>query len=231
MSFPLEDPAVGLNTPWPEIPALLLPAYAETWAMVGIVMAITIIVGGAIGVVLFNASPRGLFPNASLYGVLSWIVNIGRSLPFLVLMAAIIPFTRLITGTTIGIAAAVVPMAIAGIPFFARLIENALRDLPSDVMSVGVVSGGSLGQVIRTTQVGEALPTIVGAVTINVISMIEYSAIAGTIGAGGIGYLAVTYGYQRFDTNVMIATIIALIVTAQLVQFVGNRIAAALTRA
>ena len=231
MSFPLEDPAVGLNTPWPEIPALLLPAYAETWAMVGIVMAITIIVGGAIGVVLFNASPRGLFPNASLYGVLSWIVNIGRSLPFLVLMAAIIPFTRLITGTTIGIAAAVVPMAIAGIPFFARLIENALRDLPSDVMSVGIVSGGSLGQVIRTTQVGEALPTIVGAVTINVISMIEYSAIAGTIGAGGIGYLAVTYGYQRFDTNVMIATIIALIVTAQLVQFVGNRIAAALTRA
>lgn len=231
MSFPFEDPAVGLNTPWPEIPALLLPAYGETWAMVGIVMAITIVVGGFTGIVLFNASTRGLFPNTTLYGVLSWIVNVGRSLPFLVLMAAIIPFTRLITGTTIGIAAAVVPMAIAGIPFFARLVENALRDLPADVMSVGIVSGGSVGQVVRTTQIGEALPTIVGAVTINVISMIEYSAIAGTIGAGGIGYLAVTYGYQRFDTNVMIATIIALIVTVQLVQFIGNRVAASLTRA
>lgn len=230
MSLPTESVTVGTDTPWSELGSLMLPAYAETWAMVGIVMVLVIIFGGIMGLALFNTDRRGLFPHTQSHATLSWIVNMGRSLPFLVLMAAIIPFTKWITGTTIGIWAAVVPMTIAGIPFFARLVQNALNDLPKENLAVGLVTGGSPLQIIGSTQVREALPALASAITLNTISMVEYSAITGTIGAGGIGYLAVTYGYQRFDMNVMIATILALIVTVQIVQFLGDRIARALAR-
>jgi D-methionine transport system permease protein len=225
-----EAAVLGNDTPWTQVPSLIGPAYAQTWIMVGVVMVLTVLIGGVLGVLLFNTSPRGLFPERRSSLAIGWIVNMGRSLPFLVLMAAVIPVTRLITGTTIGIPAAVVPMVLAGIPFFARLVENALRDLPEDVSAVGLVSGGSTLQIIWTAQIGEALPSLVSAVTLNIISMIEYSAIAGTIGAGGIGYLAVVYGYQRFDNNIMIATIVVLIATIQIVQFAGDRFATLLQR-
>ncbi|HHJ4446881.1 TPA: methionine ABC transporter permease [Raoultella ornithinolytica] len=227
----MKPSVISQDTPWSEIHTLLLPAYGETWLMVAIVMLFVVTLGGVVGVVLFNASPRGLFPHAALYRVLNWVVNMGRSLPFLVLMAAIIPFTFWLTGTTIGIPAAVVPMIAAvvpmiaaGVPFFGRLVENALRELPAEVTAVGIVCGGSRWQIIRSAQLSEALPALVAAVTLNLVSMIEYSAIAGTIGAGGIGYLAVVYGYQRFDNHIMIATIIALIATIQLIQFFGDRL-------
>lgn len=219
------------DTPWSQIHTLMLPAYLETWLMVGIVMLFVVSLGGLLGIVLFNTSTRGLFPRRSVNHALSWLVNMGRSLPFLVLMAAIIPFTFWLTGTTIGIPAAVIPMIVAGTPFFARLVENALRELPADVTAVGLVSGGSTWQIIARAQVSEALPAIVAAIVLNLISMIEYSAIAGTIGAGGIGYLAVVYGYQRFDNHIMIATIVVLIVTIQLIQFIGDRLVASLQHA
>lgn len=226
-----KDIVLDQNTPWTEIPEMLLPAYLETWTMVGIVMTLVIIIGGITGIALFNSSDRGLFENRKLYGALSAIVNIGRSLPFLVLMAAIIPLTKWLTGTTIGIAAAVVPMTIAGVPFFARLVENALNELPPEITSVGRVSSGTSLQIIHQVQLKESLPSLISAATLNLIAMIEYSAIAGTIGAGGIGYLAVLYGYQRFDHHIMIATIITLIATIQAVQFIGNRISASLKHA
>ncbi len=224
----LSDSVMSQDTPWREIHRLMLPAYGQTWLMVGIVMLFVVAIGGAVGVVLFNTSSRGLFPRPALNRALSWLVNMGRSLPFLVLMAAIIPFTFWLTGTTIGIPAAVIPMIVAGIPFFGRLVENALRELPPEVTAVGLVSGGSIWQIVTRAQLSEALPAIVAAITLNVISMIEYSAIAGTIGAGGIGYLAVVYGYQRFDNHIMIATIVVLIATIQLIQFIGDRLVAAL---
>ncbi|MGP2974215.1 methionine ABC transporter permease [Serratia nematodiphila] len=224
----LSDSVMSQDTPWREIHRLMLPAYGETWLMVGIVMLFVVAIGGAVGVVLFNTSSRGLFPRPALNRALSWLVNMGRSLPFLVLMAAIIPFTFWLTGTTIGIPAAVIPMIVAGIPFFGRLVENALRELPPEVTAVGLVSGGSIWQIVTRAQLSEALPAIVAAITLNVISMIEYSAIAGTIGAGGIGYLAVVYGYQRFDNHIMVATIVVLIATIQLIQFIGDRLVAAL---
>ncbi|WP_049186161.1 methionine ABC transporter permease [Serratia marcescens] len=224
----LSDSVMSQDTPWREIHRLMLPAYGETWLMVGIVMLFVVAIGGSVGVVLFNTSSRGLFPRPALNRALSWLVNMGRSLPFLVLMAAIIPFTFWLTGTTIGIPAAVIPMIVAGIPFFGRLVENALRELPPEVTAVGLVSGGSIWQIVTRAQLSEALPAIVAAITLNVISMIEYSAIAGTIGAGGIGYLAVVYGYQRFDNHIMIATIVVLIATIQLIQFIGDRLVAAL---
>jgi len=218
------------STPWARVPDLLLPAYAETWLMVGITMTLVVLIGIPVGIILHNTSDLGLFPDPRIFNVLNTIVNIGRSLPFLILMAAIIPVTRFLVGTTIGIAAAVVPMTTAGVPFFARLVQNALREVRSDVTDMGMVSGGSTVQVIRTVQLSEALPALAGALTVNTIAMIDYSAIAGSIGAGGVGNLAITYGYNRFDDNIMIATAISLIITIQAVQFIGDRVVKALTR-
>lgn len=210
------------NVPLPEIPALLLPALLDTLTMVGIVMVIVVIVGVPLGALIHNIAPGGLFERRRLHTVLSWIVSIGRSLPFLILMAAIVPFTRFITGTNIGIPAAVVPMSIAGIAFFTRIVENSLRSVPPSLAQVAKASGASPLQIVRTAQLDEAVPSIIGGLTINTIAMIEYSAIAGTIGAGGIGYVAVTYGYQRFDHGVMIATIIVLVVLVACVQKLGD---------
>lgn len=222
--------AEDFNTPWSRVPDLLLPAYGETWVMVVVTMTLVVLIGTPVGIVLHNTSSFGLFPDPRVFTVLNTIVNIGRSLPFLILMAAIIPITRFIVGTTIGIAAAIVPMTVAGIPFFARLVQNAVREVRTDVADMGLVSGGSPVQVIRSVQLSEALPALAGALTVNTIAMIEYSAIAGSIGAGGVGHLAITYGYNRFDDNIMIATVIALILTIQLVQFTGDRAVKALTR-
>ena len=205
-----------------DIPALVFPALLDTLIMVSIVMAIVVLVGVPLGAIVHNLAPHGLFPHAHLHRVISWVVSIGRSLPFLILMAAIMPFTRFITGTNIGIAAAVVPMSIAGIAFFTRIVENSLRGVPPELSQVARASGASTLQVIRTAQLSEAVPSIIGGLTINTIAMIEYSAIAGSIGAGGIGYVAVTYGYQRFDHGVMLATIVVLVVLVACVQKLGD---------
>lgn len=219
------------TVPLDEIPALVIPALGETLLMVGITMTIVTLVGIPLGALVFNLAPGGLFPHRAAHTVLSWTISIGRSLPFLILMAAIIPFTRFVTGTNIGIPAAVVPMAIAGIAFFTRIVENSLRSVPVDRARVAIASGASHVQTIRSAQLAEAVPSIVGGLTINTIAMIEYSAIAGTIGAGGIGYVAVTYGYQRFDQTVMLATIVILVATVAVVQLSGDRIVRRLTPA
>lgn len=226
--LPLDNPN---DVPLPDIPALVLPALGDTAIMVGITMAIVVLVGVPLGAIVHNLAPDGLFPHRVAHTVLGWIVSIGRSLPFLVLMASIVPFTRLVTGTNIGIPAAIVPMSIAGIAFFTRIVENSLRGVPREYARVAIASGASTVQVVRTAQLAEGLPSILGGLTINTIAMIEYSAIAGTIGAGGIGYVAVTYGYQRFDNQVMLATIIVLIATVALVQWSGDRVVRALTPA
>ncbi|MDT5303290.1 MAG: D-methionine transport system permease protein, partial [Mycobacterium sp.] len=129
------------STPWDKVPDLLLPAYGQTWLMVGITMVLVLLIGTPVGITLHNTSVFGLFPEPKVFAVLNTIVNVGRSLPFLILMTAIIPVTRLLVGTTIGIAAAIVPMTTAGVPFFARLVQNALRDVRSDVTDMGQVSG------------------------------------------------------------------------------------------
>jgi D-methionine transport system permease protein len=210
--------------PLAQIPGLVFPALGDTIIMVGIVMAIVVAVGLPLGALIHNLGPDGLFENRALHTVLSWVVSVGRSLPFLILMAAIVPFTRFVTGTNIGIPAAVVPMSIAGIAFFTRIVENSLRSVPPALVRVAKASGASPLQIIRTAPLSEAVPSISGGITINTIAMIEYSAIAGTIGAGGIGYVAVTYGYQRFDHTVMLATIVILVATVALVQLTGDRL-------
>jgi len=215
-------------TPWGDVHTLLLPALEQTAVMVGVTMAIVVAAGLPVGLLIFNTSRRGLSPSRPVHAAVSWISNLGRSLPFLVLMAAIIPFTRWVVGTTIGIEAAIIPMSLAGIAFFARLVENAVREVPTELADVGLASGGSRWQVIRSVQLVEALPALVAGLTLNVIAMIEYSAIAGAIGAGGLGYLAVNYGYQQFDTHIMISCIVALVLIVQLVQLAGDRLVRAL---
>ncbi|PRY13408.1 methionine ABC transporter permease [Kineococcus rhizosphaerae] len=219
--------ASSLDTPLDRIPALIAPALVDTLLMVGIVMAVVVLLGVPIGVLVHNLAPGGLLENRAAHTVLSWVVSTGRSLPFLVLMAALVPFTRFVTGTNIGIRAAVVPMVLAGTAFFSRIVENSLRSVPPNLVAVAQASGASPLQVITTVQLSEAAPSIIGGLTINTIAMIEYSAIAGTIGAGGIGYVAVTYGYQRFDHAVMLATIVVLVALVATVQLVGDAVARA----
>jgi len=216
--------AFATTTAWAQVPSLLLPALGQTAAMVGIVMSIVVALGLPLGLIIFNTSPRGLAPAPTVHASVSWISNLGRSLPFLVLMATVIPFTQLVVGTTIGITAAIIPMSLAGIPFFARLVENAIREIPRARLDVGIASGASRLQVIRTIQLTEALPGIVAGLALNVIAMIEYSAIAGAIGAGGLGYLAVNYGYEQFDGHIMISCIAVLVLIVQVVQFTGDRL-------
>ncbi|MCH1868887.1 methionine ABC transporter permease [Nocardioides sp. CFH 31398] len=218
-----------LATPWPDVPDLLVPALAETARMVGVVMTIVVLVGGPLGLLIHNTSPLGLTPHKAVHVSISWVANMGRSLPFLVLMAAVVPVTRLVFGTTIGFKAAIIPMSIAGIAFFARLVENAVREVPRELLDVGVASGAGRWQIMSGIQLREALPGIAAGITLNVIAMIEYSAIAGAIGSGGLGYLAVNYGYRRFDTTIMIACIVLLVVLVQAIQFSGDRVVRRLT--
>lgn len=218
-----------LGTAWPDVPSLLWPAVGETFRMVALVMTIVVLLGGPLGLLIFNTSPHGLTPNRVVNASISWIANLGRSLPFLVLMASVIPVTKLVFGTTIGFKAAIIPMSIAGVAFFARLTENAVREVPRELLDVGLASGASKAQIVTGIQLREALPGLAAGLTLNVIAMIEYSAIAGAIGSGGLGYLAVNYGYRRFDDNIMIACIVLLIVLVQAIQFTGDRVVRRLT--
>jgi D-methionine transport system permease protein len=215
------------DTPWGQVPSLLWPALRQTLEMVGFTSLAVAIFGLLLGVLLHNTSEHdaALFPNRASYGAANAIVNVGRSMPFLILMAFLIPFTRLIVGTSIGISAAVVPMSIGGIPYFARIVENALRNLPEDLVAASLAAGASQRQAIASAQLSEGLPALIGGMTISVIGITDYSALAGAIGAGGLGFLALDYGYDRFDSHVMLATVVTIVAFVQLVQFVGNRLA------
>lgn len=215
---------LAIDTPWHGVTGLLIPAIQETARLVGVVMLIVVALGGPLGLLIFNTSPLGLTPNRTVHISISWIANLGRSLPFLVLMAAIIPATKIVFGTTIGFQAAILPMSVAGTAFFARVTENAVREVPRELLDVGIAAGASRRQIITSIQLREALPGLVGGITLNLIAMIDYSAIAGAIGSGGVGYLAINYGYQRFDSHIMLACIGALVLIVQVAQFSGDRI-------
>jgi D-methionine transport system permease protein len=204
--------------------SLLPEALWETVQMTGLSTLIAVIIGIPLGVLLLATDRGGITPNPILNRSVGTIVNIARSVPFIILMVAIIPFTRLLVHTSIGTAAAVVPLSIAAIPFLGRLVETALREVPRGLVEAARAMGATPLQTVTSVLLPEARPGIVAAVTVTIISNIGYSAIAGAIGSGGLGALGVQYGYERFDTTVMVATVAVLVVLVQVIQFVGDRL-------
>jgi len=201
----------------------LLNATGETLYMVAISTLFAIVLGLPLGTLLY--STRAIRPNPKLHKALSAFINTTRSVPFIILLVAIIPFTRLIVGTSIGMNAAIVPLTLGATPFFARLIDNVYQALPKGLIETGYSMGASTRQIIFYILLPEAKAGIIHAVTVTAITLINYSAMAGTVGAGGLGTLAINHGYQRFDAGIMISTVIVLIVMVQLLQMLGDYLA------
>ena len=204
---------------------LLTKALGETVYMVAVSMAIASALGIPLGVLLYATDKGQILESPLLNKVIGTVVNAIRSIPFIILMVAIIPLTRLLVGSAIGTTAAMVPLVIASIPFIGRQVETSLKEVPYGLIEAAQSMGASPMQIISRVLLPESMPSIVAQLTTVVISLVGESAMAGAIGGGGLGDLAIRYGYQRFRPEVMIATVIILIVLVQAVQFVGNTIA------
>ena len=201
---------------------LLLTATWQTLYMVAIAGAVGFALGIPLGVILHTTKKEGLLENLPLNRALGAVVNIGRSVPFLVLMVAIIPVTKLIVGTFIGTTAAIVPLTIGAIPFVARLIESALLEVPTGLVEAAQSMGATPLQIIRKVLLPEALPTILNSVTITLVTLVSYSAMARTVGGGGLGDVAIRYGFHRYDITIMAVTVVMLIVLVQIIQSIGD---------
>ena len=200
----------------------LFDSLTDTLLMVGTASLVALLLGTALGVVLFATTERGLWRHPFANRALGALVNATRSTPFIILMVAIIPFTRLIAGTSIGTGAAIVPLAVAAVPFFARLVEAALREVDRGLIEAAQAMGATPRQILWKVLLPEALPSLLRGLTLTVISLIGYSAMAGAVGGGGLGDLGIRYGYQRFNPTVMLAVVAVLIILVQLVQSLGD---------
>jgi len=197
-------------------------ALIETLEMVFISTTFSVILGFIPAIILTVTANDGLKPNKIIYTILDLIVNILRSFPFIILMVIIIPLTRVIVGKSIGTEAAMVPLTIAAAPFVSRVIESSLREVDKGVIEAAKSFGASNTQIIFKVMLKEAVPSIMSGITLTIISIVGYSAMAGAIGGGGLGDVAIRYGYQRFETDVMIITCVILIVVVQFLQLLGN---------
>jgi D-methionine transport system permease protein len=206
------------------LPELWL-ALGQTLTMLGIGLSAAVVIGGPLGVLLFLVADGQSLQNKPASLLLGWFVNTVRSFPFIILLVALVPLTRVIAGTSIGPLAAAVPLSFAAIPYFARMVEQALREVPRGVIEAAHAMGASELQIVLRVLLVEARSGLVQALTVLSISFLSYSAVAGVVGGGGIGDLAIRYGYYRFETDIMIATVAVLIAIVQAIQFTGNRIA------
>lgn len=209
---------------------LLTKALGETVYMVAVSMIIATIIGVPVGVLLHVTTKGQILESPILNKVLSSVINAVRSIPFIILLVAIIPFTRLIVGSSIGTTAAMVPLVIASIPFIGRQVETSLREVPEGIVEAAQSMGATPVQIISRVLLPEAMPNIVAQLTTVVIALVGESAMAGAVGGGGLGDLAIRYGYQRFRPEIMLATVVILIIMVQLVQFAGNKLAAKLNK-
>lgn len=200
-------------------------ALGQTLTMMAIGLSAALLLGGPLGILLFLVADGQSLHNRPVALLLGWIVNTVRSFPFIILLVALVPFTRIIAGTSIGPLAAAVPLSLAAIPYFARLVEQCLRDVPRGVIEAAHAMGASELQIVLRVLLLEARSGLVLALTVLAISFLSYSAVAGVVGGGGIGDLAIRYGYYRFETDVMVITVAVLVGLVQLIQFGGNRIA------
>lgn len=203
---------------------LLLNATGETLYMVLLAALFTVAIGLPVGVLLFLTRPKGILPNRAISLLLNALVNTGRALPFVVLLIALIPFTRLLVGTTLGSTAAIVPITLGAFPFFARIVENALDEVDRGRIEAVVSMGGTLWHIVSRVLLPEALPALVAGITLTIVMLIGFSAMAGVVGGGGLGDLAIRYGYQRFDNQIMAATIVVLLALVMLIQKLGDRL-------
>lgn len=200
-------------------------ALGETLLMLGIGLTAAVVIGGPLGVALFQSSAGQARGTRRFAQVLGWLVNTVRSFPFIILMVALVPFTRSIAGTSIGPLAAAVPLSFAAIPYFARLVEQQLHEVPRGVIEAAEAMGATRMQIVTRVLLVEARSGLALALTVLAISFLSYSAVAGVVGGGGIGDLAIRYGYYRFETEVMVFTVAILVAIVQLIQFGGARIA------
>ncbi|EHQ69496.1 methionine ABC transporter permease [Staphylococcus aureus] len=203
----------------------LLQALYETLYMVSIALFLGAVIGIPLGGLLVITRKQGIWPNIVIHQVLNPIINILRSLPFIILLIAIVPFTKLVVGTSIGTTAAIVPLTVYVAPYIARLVENSLLEVDEGIIEAAKAMGASPLQIIRYFLIPEALGSLVLAITTAIIGLIGSTAMAGAVGGGGIGDLALVYGYQRFDTTVIIITVIVLVVIVQVIQTLGNVLA------
>ncbi|MDT3923166.1 methionine ABC transporter permease [Staphylococcus aureus] len=204
--------------------AQLLQALYETLYMVSIALFLGAVIGIPLGVLLVITRKQGIWPNIVIHQVLNPLINILRSLPFIILLIAIVPFTKLVVGTSIGTTAAIVPLTVYVAPYIARLVENSLLEVDEGIIEAAKAMGASPLQIIRYFLIPEALGSLVLAITTAIIGLIGSTAMAGAVG-GGIGDLALVYGYQRFDTTVIIITVIVLVIIVQVIQTLGNVLA------
>ena len=208
------------NVDWLEI----WQASLDTLAMLGGSMVFTVILGLPLGVLLFLTGPRQMFEQKGFYALLSLVVNVLRSVPFVILLIVMIPLTVLITGTSLGVAGAIPPLVVGATPFFARLVETALREVDRGIIEATQAMGATTRQIVVNALLPEALPGIVAAITVTAITLVSYTAMSGLIGGGGLGDLAVRYGYQRYQTDVMVVTVILLLLLVQVLQTAGDKL-------
>ncbi|MCL6270697.1 ABC transporter permease [Sansalvadorimonas sp. 2012CJ34-2] len=205
---------------------LIWESLLETIYMVAVSGAISALVGIPLGVLVHITRPDQILARPVLHRVLGVVVNAARSVPFIILMVAIIPLTRLLAGTSIGTTAAIVPLSIASIPFVARIAEGALNEVPGGLIEAAEAMGATPFQIITRVLLPEALPGLIHGMTLTLVTLVSYSAMAGAIGGGGLGDLGIRYGYQRFDPVIMLATVVVLVVVVQLIQSAGEKLQA-----
>lgn len=211
---------------WPDIGF----ATIDTLVMVGASLLLTVLIGLPLGLALFLTAPGQVWAHRGLHAALSVAVNVMRSLPFIILLIVLIPVTLALVGTSLGVAGAIVPLVAGAAPFFARLAEAALREVDRGMIEAVQAMGATTRDLVLRALLPEALPGLVGATTVTAITLVSYSAMAGVVGAGGLGDLAVRYGYQRFQTDVMVVTVTLMIVIVQILQMLGDRVVRRLSR-
>lgn len=206
------------NVHWPEIVAAL----GETVAMLAVSLVCTVALALPLGIFMYLSDRGRLSSNRLLHGVLTTVVNVIRSVPFIIVMIAVLPLTALLVGTTIGVAGAIPPMVIAATPFLARLVEIALREVDRSLIECGQSMAATTRQIVQHILLPEARPALFAAITVTAIALIDYTAMSGVLGGGGLGDLAIRYGYQRFQTDVMVVTVVVQIILVQGIQLLGD---------
>ncbi|WP_408892754.1 methionine ABC transporter permease [Paenibacillus taichungensis] len=205
-------------------------ASIETLQILGASGLFTIIIGLPLGVLLFMTARSASIQSQVVYTILSFIVNILRSVPFIILIVALIPFSRSLVGTATGVLGVIPPLVIAAAPYFARLVETTLREVDRGVIEAAQAMGASTGQIVRRVLLPEALPGLIAGITITIVTLVSYTAMAGMVGGGGLGTLAINYGYYRYQNEIMIISVVFMIILVQVLQMAGDRLVKWFTR-